>query len=1375
MPTLGSVSGTYGYGRSPQNVPAPGIAIYPAIGTKRFWNFTTDGTFAFEANALTRAGTCYVITPNSSFSINVKMWGAGGGSGNASITAYRIASGSGYTSNNSQIQPTMSTYGPAGSGGYVYGKIALEAGQPYTIFTGGAGNPVTVVVGTSSLDRGGQGGAASGILKGNIFASSVSVIPVAIAGGGAGAPVESPANDYGYVLVGAGGGTDGQALVSSKQTNLSYNTTTNGSSIHSSDAVNFALGTPGYLGTPGLPTTFGATFALYYWGGYGGYAGGTGAGGGGGGGTPSSGGGGSVDVSGKGFVDSNQNELTTTTGMYSITSNYFDSSRGTAGDSDSSGRVVMYLDEYKISTIVASGGTETTVPIPGYELAYKYHTFTTNGKFVVNAASKIDTIDVFVVGAGGSIPVEGLYGAGGGGGVAFKSNLSISAGTYNVEVGTTRTGNNATYNFNGKASAFYTNNLAVYGFPDSYIKLINSFGGKIKYINAAGDDTDGSSIVTGYTSFNSAYLKNKTDRDLIVFVVLAGTYNESVSSASSTSGQQLLPTPIHDYNLPRIFVCAPTKVTISWTPTPASGGVPGASPMCQLMHPMSAVYGAIFDRLGYKQSSTTPSNLGDLAFFNTTSVIHNGITTPAIFRGSLYNCVFKDSTGDWGLFGTNPDVIKLMDFKIENCTFDTASNDIPLDTSGIRVSAIKLVDCIFKKSITHSVPNLINVAQNATIAAKYVVAAHTDKGVYAGEYGWGGTVTKPATTTKLISIVAPGGGAGAVRPFLELAQHAGGSGGGALNPVYGSPKSPAILSNKLISNNHSCFGHFGSTYGGGGGARYPAVDNEGGVGIEFPENSNVYYGCGGSTLEYPYGFTLSGNKFISIDHSTNTAAFTLNNSFVIEAWVKIINNDNTTVDFNIFNTKVSTWTGLRDGCSVNWNKTTQKFNLTMIASFGNQFSGGSAGLPYDTVLTTQNTYPLGTWYHVACVSYPGTGSAIFVNGILDTYNSSASGAPTVGSSSVSAQIGRLLPAGSIPPTGQIAGVHILAINSNTYTKYASSFDPPVRPFKADANTRLLIQGYLTDDCESSVNNFPLTLNGITAELNASPFVSNTNKDIYQLAPCDVGRGGGYNNSIGTAGTVMVRYVVPGPYTMPAVPVNKSIIAYGGNIIKTTGAYKEHVFTENGNFQLVATLPTGYFDVIVVGGGGSGSAASSSFREEFTVYKGGYGGQVTYQRVYFSTPQLINVVIGKGGEAAWVGTGVSESVGKPGYSSSFGNVVATNGLAGDTVVPIDFINYDLDGSAGVLITNGLFSDNTKYYGGGGGSYAEAKGTRTKIVGIGGSGGGRGTVGINGTSLYIPSTNFASNATGNGSGGGAGKVNGRSGIGSPGIVIIRYPIF
>jgi hypothetical protein len=816
MPTISSISGTYGYGRAPQNLPEPAIEIYPQIGTRRLWNLSTNGPIVFEGNSSPLiAGNCFVLTPNTDFSVRVKLWGAGGGSTNGGVTTFNV--------DNNQVA-AYSAYGTqavssSGSGGMAYGKIDLLAGQSYTIFAGASGKE------SLTITTGAGGGAASGILLGNVFAiSAIPAMPLLIAGGGGGS--NSIAVDS-YIMAGAGGGNI-TAGFSTQTTTVGYASTTNGASSTGS-------------GLSGIPNQ------------YNGGTSGTSGGGGGGikGGVPLAGGLGNVAVG--------LSTLQSLTGTYSITPYYDDSTRGTAGDSNRGGRAMIYFDEYTISNITATGGTITSVPIPGYDLAYRYHTFTANDKFTVSSAGKNSAIDVFVVGGGGG---GTLLSGGGGGGVAFRSNLNIGVGTYLVDIGTGGSKANTSIVTNsvltskggiyggikGNPSAFYTNNLSTRGwFTDPYIKLIHSFGGAIRYINPAGDDTNGLTIVTGYSSIQSAIQKNLSYTELIVFVVLPGVYTENVSNTGAAS-----PTPVHDYNKPRIFVCAPGKVTIDWAPSASIGN----SPICQLAHPMSAVYGAIFNRNGYtKDDAQDPSSL---AFFNFTNTnLTPNATFPAIFRGSLYNCVIKDTGGDWGLFPLNNNVTPWMSFKIENCSFTTARADVSMTTDNKAQTSNKILlkNCVFQKSFTWSVPESDNVAQNATFGTKFVATAHPDKGVYAGEFSWSGTITVPTATTKLLAIVGHGGGGGTIHTFLGLANCAGGSGGGTEQPLT---RAPSTQYNKEAMADYSGYGNPGgissrangvySGGGAGGGAGFHGVDisSGGGVGIEFPTRSGVFYGTGGA-------------------------------------------------------------------------------------------------------------------------------------------------------------------------------------------------------------------------------------------------------------------------------------------------------------------------------------------------------------------------------------------------------------------------------------------------------------------------------------------------------------------------------------------------
>lgn len=77
--------------------------------------------------------------------------------------------------------------------------------------------------------------------------------------------------------------------------------------------------------------------------------------------------------------------------------------------------------------VTATGGTIT------YNGNYVVHTFTSNGTFQLTAPSGV-TANILVVGGGGGGGYDG-GGGGGGGAVVYQSNYTITAGAYNVIVG----------------------------------------------------------------------------------------------------------------------------------------------------------------------------------------------------------------------------------------------------------------------------------------------------------------------------------------------------------------------------------------------------------------------------------------------------------------------------------------------------------------------------------------------------------------------------------------------------------------------------------------------------------------------------------------------------------------------------------------------------------------------------------------------------------------------------------------------------------------------------------------------------------------------------------------------------------------------------
>lgn len=812
MPTIGSLDGTFGHGRGPQVAPLPGFTFFPKIGTRNTWTFGTNGAFSFSGNetysvntpgsftqflaqTVIGAGNVYVITPNSTFLANVKIWAAGGGSGGNALVGGAV-----------NIQ--------GGGAGAASGQILFESGEEYSVVaSGGAYNNSSRFINA----RGGGGGGVSGIFKGNVFANQ-SFMPLVLAGGGGGAGA-SQGGDGSWRFPGAGGGNLisqlGEKSLLFTGGGYQYSTNSVGQSSISGSSQ---FGSTGQVFNGSTAYTGGLTGEF------------TGAGGGGFRGGP-------VESGGQGYVASDLPLVSSITGFMSLPALYDDSDRGNAGDSAQPGKVIIYTDEYRLSSLTAIGGTVTDVPIPGYELAYRTHTFTANGKFTITSSGPNNVIDIFAVGGGGGS--AGTSGAGGGS-VAIRTNFPVPVtANYIVTVGSggsasdsyATTGVGRIFGgYRGGDSAFFNNDLSRY-FPDNYTRLIYSYGKQIRYINVAGDGSNGLTPTTAYPTFDSALAAAGTGiSSLIVFAVLPGTYETS--------------TPINDLDQPRVFVCSPGKVTINYTPDETS-----IVPMMSLGNPHSALYGATIIR-----TMPNSTDVVKMAFFQ------GGVqfTSTPRARGSYYNCVFRENGNNWTLvwdqFAT-PFVVEHAQFKIENCTFFTKNNS--LEATGSDATRVLLKNCIFNKAvITNAVQ--VNCAANVTVGLKYVTS-FTDKGVYAGEYGWSSAITVPDRNATLITVIARGGGGA---PFNKIADSTVANG----SPEYLGGTSPGSTNNgnkiAYIQPEHqanvtySSYGYPGgkSSPGlsaGGGGAGSPGIDTSGsnsfgGIGIEWPYNSNTYYGNGGS-------------------------------------------------------------------------------------------------------------------------------------------------------------------------------------------------------------------------------------------------------------------------------------------------------------------------------------------------------------------------------------------------------------------------------------------------------------------------------------------------------------------------------------------------
>ena len=103
---------------------------------------------------------------------------------------------------------------------------------------------------------------------------------------------------------------------------------------------------------------------------------------------------------------------------------------GVSKDTDLSLRGDVQGNRNTIIPFEASGGNLANGLEPGN--GYKYHTFGTNGDFVVTGNSGIVDILIVAGGGGGGMP----RGAGGGaGGIVHHSQLSLAIGTHPVVVG----------------------------------------------------------------------------------------------------------------------------------------------------------------------------------------------------------------------------------------------------------------------------------------------------------------------------------------------------------------------------------------------------------------------------------------------------------------------------------------------------------------------------------------------------------------------------------------------------------------------------------------------------------------------------------------------------------------------------------------------------------------------------------------------------------------------------------------------------------------------------------------------------------------------------------------------------------------------------
>jgi hypothetical protein len=199
MPQLSRVAVISGDSKK-KKVPIIGMNASPAI------NGATDIDFRVLNGVLSIPSGTYNVTPNTTFSANILVWGAGGG-------------------------PTPSFSG--GAGGFATGTLTFYSGVSYNIvvgatgsspFNGGGGagsaieylanaNVIIAAGGGGGAGTGGNGGAGGGFVAANgypagaVGASAVGAVsPGSLKSGGPGTPV---ASGFGFGGAGPGGGGGG--------------------------------------------------------------------------------------------------------------------------------------------------------------------------------------------------------------------------------------------------------------------------------------------------------------------------------------------------------------------------------------------------------------------------------------------------------------------------------------------------------------------------------------------------------------------------------------------------------------------------------------------------------------------------------------------------------------------------------------------------------------------------------------------------------------------------------------------------------------------------------------------------------------------------------------------------------------------------------------------------------------------------------------------------------------------------------------------------------------------------------------------------------------------------------------------------------------
>jgi len=187
---------------------------------------------------------------------------------------------------------------------------------------------------------------------------------------------------------------------------------------------------------------------------------------------------------------------------------------------------------------------------------------------------------------------------------------------------------------------------------------------------------------------------------------------------------------------------------------------------------------------------------------------------------------------------------------------------------------------------------------------------------------------------------------------------------------------------------------------------------------------------------------------------------------------------------------------------------------------------------------------------------------------------------------------------------------------------------------------------------------------------------------------------------------------------------------GGGATATSGGYRYHVFTANGNLVVNSA---GVADALLIGGGGSGGYQSAR-------YGGGGGGAggVQYVEKLYLSAGTASIVVGAGGAATVRASNLSS---RPGNDSTLGaNIVGAGGGAG--------------GSNGTGGTPKFMGESGQKGGSGGGGAGDNFGGGPGITNQGSAGGNGGIIdtgGGGGGGASAVGGNAATNTGGNGGNG------------------------